>query len=146
MHNLNEGLKEELKTIYYEFEKYIKAHNMTFDISVDEGGYQSYFVPKDHADKIPALTDYIDIACDKNGVHMKTEKSKRGTQFTFSIAALNELEEDQYKSPTRKVLRDQSAFPSSFGPSKTFGGISKYNGTKRKKKLSENIDEALENL
>ncbi|MEM3097444.1 MAG: hypothetical protein QXU32_01825 [Nitrososphaerales archaeon] len=40
------------------------------------------------------------------------------------------LDEDQYKFATRKHLRQQSLYPSSFGPSRSFGGISGYNDKK----------------
>lgn len=46
--------------------------------------------------------------------------------------------EDQYKSPTRRMIQKQSAFRSSFGKTKSFGGVSKYNG---KGKYSETMDE-----
>ena len=91
----------------------------------------------------------MEIESDRNNIFMETRPSKRGTQFIFSVAALNELEEDQYKSPTRKYLRDQSMFPSSFDKSRTFGGISGYNGKKdkkRKKRLAERIDRELDEL
>lgn len=46
--------------------------------------------------------------------------------------------EDQYKSPTGKHRRDQSMWPSSFGPSKTYGGIStKAKGKGKTKKESD---------
>ena len=43
------------------------------------------------------------------------------------------MNEDQYKSPTRKLIRKQSAHPSSFAPSKSFGGISGYSKYSKKK-------------
>jgi hypothetical protein len=46
------------------------------------------------------------------------------------------LNEDQYKSPTRKLIRKQSSHPSSFAPSKSFGGIDGY-GKYSKKKMEE---------
>lgn len=45
--------------------------------------------------------------------------------------ALKHLTEDQYKSPTRKMIEKQTAFRSSFGPSKSFGGVG---GSKPKRK------------
>lgn len=39
------------------------------------------------------------------------------------------LTEDQYKFPSRKRKRDFSAYPSSFGKSKTFGGITESTGS-----------------
>ena len=47
------------------------------------------------------------------------------------------VSEDQYKSPSRKMVRDQSSFPSSFGKTKSFGGVG---GSKKNisyKRLSE---------
>jgi hypothetical protein len=43
------------------------------------------------------------------------------------------MNEDQYKSPTRKMIRKQSAHPSSFEPSKSFGGIDGYSKYSKKK-------------
>ena len=48
---------------------------------------------------------------------------------------INSMNEDQYKSPTRKLIRKQSAHPSSFAPSKSFGGVSGYG--KYAKKMDE---------
>lgn len=45
---------------------------------------------------------------------------------------LSSLNEDSLKYPTRKHLRDQSQFPSSFNPSKSHGGVSAYGSKKRK--------------
>lgn len=47
---------------------------------------------------------------------------------------IKDLFEDQYKSPNRKMIRKQSMFRSSFGPSKSFGGIKGYG-----KKVTEAI-------
>lgn len=47
---------------------------------------------------------------------------------------LQNLDEDQYKSPTRRMIRKQSAYPSSFGRSKSFGGVG---GDKYSKKMEE---------
>ena len=49
------------------------------------------------------------------------------------LEAQKYLVEDQYKSPTRKMIEKQTAFRSSFGPSKSFGGIG---GSKPKRKHS----------
>lgn len=45
--------------------------------------------------------------------------------------------EDQYKSPTRRMIRKQSAFPSSFGPSKSFGGVGGQDKYSKKEKATE---------
>jgi len=47
------------------------------------------------------------------------------------------LSEDQYKSPTRRMIQKQTAYRSSFGPSRSFGGISGYSRNKRKKHMKE---------
>jgi hypothetical protein len=39
--------------------------------------------------------------------------------------------EDQYKSPTRRMIQKQTAFRSSFNKSKSFGGVKKYIGESR---------------
>jgi hypothetical protein len=78
-------------------------------------------------------------------------KAKDASFEAKLIKALLEdpIEEDQYKSPTGKHRRDQSMFPSSFGPSRTFGG--RTDGKKTKKEdfnrklewlLNEELDEA----
>ena len=46
------------------------------------------------------------------------------------------LGEDQYKFSTRKHIRQQSLYPSSFGPSRSFGGVSGYNGNKNRTRRS----------
>lgn len=51
--------------------------------------------------------------------------------------------EDQYKSPTRKMVRKQSAFPSSFGPSKSFGGVGDQEEDKYSMGFSESLDAVL---
>jgi hypothetical protein len=47
------------------------------------------------------------------------------------------LNEDQYKSPTRRMIYRQSAFRSSFGPTRSFGGVTGYSRVRRKRKASE---------
>jgi len=54
-----------------------------------------------------------------------------------SVKPLVIASEDQYKSPNRKMIRDQSGFPSSFSKTKSFGGVG---GSKKNisyKRLSE---------
>lgn len=46
--------------------------------------------------------------------------------------------EDQYKSPTRRMIQKQSGFRSSFNKTKSFGGVSGYDG---KGKYSKTMDE-----
>ena len=72
-------------------------------------------------------------------------KAKEASFEEKLIKALLEdpIEEDQYKSPTGKHRRDQSAFPSSFGKSRTFGG--RTNGGNRKTK-KEDFVSRLENV
>lgn len=52
-------------------------------------------------------------------------------ESTIKAVDLNDLREDQYKWSSRKVIRKQSGFRSSFGPSKSFGGVSRYNGPRK---------------
>jgi hypothetical protein len=65
------------------------------------------------------------------------KKRSDGVLFTFGIKVIGEknIDEDQYKSPTRRHIQRQSFFRSSFAPTKSFGG--------RGGKLSKRIDEAL---
>ncbi len=44
---------------------------------------------------------------------------------------IKDLFEDQYKSPTRRMIQKQTAFRSSFNKSKSFGGVKKYIGESR---------------
>lgn len=45
--------------------------------------------------------------------------------------------EDQYKSPSRRMIQKQSSFRSSFGKTKSFGGVSGYNGKGKYPKTME---------
>jgi hypothetical protein len=54
-----------------------------------------------------------------------------------AIHEANKITEDQYKSPTRRHIRKQSSFPSSFRPSRSFGGVSGYGKYSKKKAMRE---------
>lgn len=50
------------------------------------------------------------------------------------LASENILNEDQYKSPNRRMIQKQTAYRSSFNPSVSYGGISTYSKSRKKKK------------
>lgn len=56
-----------------------------------------------------------------------------------------ELREDWFRSPTRRHIRRQSSFPQSYGPSKSFGGVSGYKKGKKvnESKFRKRLDESL---
>jgi hypothetical protein len=68
----------------------------------------------------------------------ESEENTAGPLSEEEIAFLKQVfEEDQYKVPTRRMIRKQSAWPSSFGPTRSFGGISRYNHKTGKKVVRE---------
>ncbi len=116
----NEELDDSLKKLYLEFDKFCAENGIEYSIDVDEHNKQAYRIIdqtniedlKKHVHELAAhLPITVDIDQDRN--------SNDGILFTFGIKAIID---DQYKSPTRKHTLDQSAFPSSFTKSKTFGG------------------------
>lgn len=70
--------------------------------------------PADASDKIIADIYVDDKAEDARGSL---------SQMAGKVFKRLGIKEDQYKHPTRKHHRDQSAFPSSFGKTKSFGGL-----------------------
>lgn len=66
----------------------------------------------------------------------------KAKKATFEEKLQRALEEDQYKSPTGKHRRGQSMYPSSFGRSRTFGGVT--NGPRRKKTKKEGFERNLD--
>jgi hypothetical protein len=83
----------------------------------------------------PAVIErHMNDSINTKWISMEVDNNDNGALFTFSIKTLGE---DQYKSPVRKHIRKQSSFRSSFGPSKSFGGIKGYSQRKLRKKLAE---------
>jgi len=119
------------------FDKFCRKNGIRYNIDNNEYDKQSYLVKLgDHA----ALKEHMDGILNKL-VIMDTGNRIDGTLFTFGVKVIGEktVDEDQYKSPTRRHIRRQSAFPSNFGQSKSFGGIKGYGRSSQKlnKKLSE---------
>lgn len=168
MHQLNdqifEGLNDDLKTVFHEFDNYCKKHGCFYDITSDEANEQGYVIK----DKkfFDDLNEFIQPLAQSLNVHLEVDKERRdGILFRFTPMAIadghwkanpktrsdysifanekdakkvrsgqtmyqkklseriDRLLEDQYKSPVSRHTRKQSAFPSSVGPSKSFGGI-----------------------
>ena len=123
MSDIDPRLLETFKT----FDALCRENGIRYYIGANEDNYQAYIVRLGDTSKI---TENLEI---NKLVTMRQGERNGETLFEFYIG------EDQYKSPTRKHIRDQTVFPSSFSPSKSFGGVSTYNKSsgKLKKKLSE---------
>lgn len=65
---------------------------------------------------------------------------------TIDIADVLVALEDQYKYATRSVLRDQAPWPSSFHPSRSFGGVSGYNKKSKKRNVKEDFAKQLDDV
>jgi len=124
-------LDPRLTEIFGVFESYCRSNSVRYNITINESNRQGYLVKLGDPDLVE---QYMGGKINKL-VAMEVDKyMPEGALFIFSTKVINE---DQYKSPTRSVLLKQSPFRSSFGLSKSFGGIDKYNGRSFKKKLSE---------
>ena len=128
----DEALDPRLLETFQVFDAFCREKGIRYTINGGEYDHQDYLVrlPGDHA----ILEQHMKGAISKM-IAMEVVPYQEGNLFTFSIKAIGE---DQYKSPTRKQIRKQSAFRSSFGPSRSFGGIKGYG--KLSKKLSEALD------
>ena len=138
-----EGLEESLKKVYEEFDKTAKRLGIRYSIVVDEHDLQGYEVKQFDPDKLDTLRDKVEAAAQKNGVVLNYGESHReGPLFTLSLGVIvdkkKKVSEDQYKFGNRKHTRDQSIFPSSFGPSVSYGGVGR--------KFKEDLDKTLESL
>ena len=113
------------------FDALCRENGIRYTIDANEDDYQAYSIRLGDPSKI---TENLDI--NTKWINVRRSDSPAGTLFEFSTKVFGE---DQYKSPTRKHVRDQTMWPSSFGPSKTFGGVGgRKPGTKKlKKKIAE---------
>lgn len=93
--------------------EWLEHHEILFDY-INENPDQ----PKDSSGKIVA-----DVYIDDRAVNARRDWDEIIGEV-LQILGIDEIKEDQYKSPTSRHTRKQSSFPSSFGPSKSFGGIS----------------------
>lgn len=76
--------------------------------------------------KHPKRTDYSPFANDKDAKKVAAGKTMYQTKKGFAErlgSALEAVGEGQYKSPTSKHTRSQSAFRSTFGKSRSYGGV-----------------------
>jgi len=98
-------------------------------IYTNEDDYQAYLVRLgDHSKIMESLKA-------NNWVEVRHSESQEGVLFEFFIKTIGE---DQYKSPTRRQIRRQSMFRSSFAPSRSYGGISGY-GKALRKRIAETL-------
>lgn len=129
---IDESLDPRLLETFQKFDAFCRENGVRYLINDGEYDHQEYLVTfGDHTVVEQHMKDSISkmVVMDVNNDYQE------GTIFTFGIKTIGE---DQYKSPTRKQIRKQSAFRSSFGPSRSFGGIKGYG--KLNKKLSEALN------
>ena len=127
---MNESLDPRLLTVFETFDSFCRQKGVRYGIESDEYYQQGYLIKLGD----PALVEsHMAGVINNKWIAMEIENREDGTLFSFGV---KHLSEDQYKSPTRKMIQKQSAFRSSFGPSRSFGGIGGYSG-KLHKKLAE---------
>ena len=137
---IGESIDPRLLEAFKIFDSFCRKNGVRYSIDSDEHNQQGYLVKLGDHD---ALREHMTSELNDKWVVMDTDNNRLdGTLFTFGIKVIGEKEivdEDQYKSPTKRHIRRQSAFPSTFGPSKSFGGIKGYGRSSQKlgKKLSE---------
>lgn len=101
--------------------EWLEHHEIPFDY-INENPDQ----PHDASGKIMA-----DVYIDDCAINARRDWDEIVDEV-LQVLNIDEIQEDQYKSPTSRHTRKQSPFPSSFGPSKSFGGISTRRNKKRK--------------
>jgi len=117
-----EGLHKKLKPVYREFDACCKDHNLFYSIDNDTSIEQGYLIKSQDTDVDPIIHRMHDFIYDKM-VFMDVDKNRRdGVLVSFKV---KNIEEDQYKNPTGTHRRRQSARPSSFNKSPSFGGVTK---------------------
>jgi hypothetical protein len=128
----NESLDPRLLEVFREFDAFCREKGVRYTINDGAHDHQEYLVTfGDHT----VVEQHMKDAISKMIVMEVDTRHQEGAIFAFGIKAIGE---DQYKSPTRKQIRKQSAFRSSFAPSRSFGGIQGYG--KLNKKLSEALN------
>ncbi len=128
-----DGIDPKLRPICSAFSQLCGELNIGYSIVEDEFDRQIYVVATDDE----RLIDQMRALVEENNAFMIIN----GKRMIF---ATEQLDEDQYKSPTRKWIRQQSAFPSSMGKSRTFGGVEGYNNSSNKyqKRKRRKMDES----
>lgn len=130
---LYEELNPALTAIAVAFDEYCAKNNIEYTIESDECNEQAYHVK---LDDVAPIKSNMDEACADHKVFMRVEEDKFGHLFLFR---LEPIQEDQYKHPTRRHLRSQSAFRSSFDKSKSFGGTNEGFETSLQRRLDEGV-------
>lgn len=126
-YKLYEDINPEIRAVAEIFDKYCAKNHIEYTVESDEHNEQGFHV---NIEDIGPIKSHMDEACADHKVTMKVEPDKFGNLFIFRLEPLQEIEEtsgsnlpeDQYKYASRKLIRTQSAFRSSFGKSKSFGG------------------------
>jgi hypothetical protein len=125
---MSDSLDPRLLEVFETFDAFCRKNSIRYRVEGNEYYQQGYSIRLGD----PALVEgHMRESINDKWIAMEIEERDEGVLFTFEV---KHLSEDQYKSPTRKMIRKQSAFRSSFGPSKSFGGIRGYN---LHKKLAE---------
>jgi hypothetical protein len=126
-YKLYEDINPDLRAVAERFDCYCQEKHIEYTIESDEHDEQGFHVKQDD---VNVLRNYMDEACADHKVVMTVQPDKFGNLFLFRLESLQEVEavdgenlpEDQYKYGSRKLIRAQSAYPSSFGKTKSFGG------------------------
>jgi hypothetical protein len=124
-----QGIDTRLLDAFMAFDATCRSLGIRYSIDTNDDDYQAYLVKLGDSSKI---TESLKVS---DWVNMNLTEDSEGTLFEFSIKTIGE---DQYKAPTRNRIRKQSMWPSSFGRSRSYGGVSGYSG-KLHKKISESL-------
>ncbi len=138
---IGESIDSRLLETFKIFDSFCRKNGVRYSIDSDEHNQQGYLVKLGDHD---ALREHMTLELSDKWVVMDTDNNRLdGTLFTFGIKVIGEktVKEDQYKSPTKSHIRRQSAFPSKFGPTQSFGGIKGYGRSSQR--LSAKLSEAL---
>jgi hypothetical protein len=126
---MSESIDPRLLEVFETFDSFCRQNGVRYRVENNAYYRQGYAIGLGD----PALVEsHMREAINDKWIEMEVEKHDSGALFVFGV---KHLSEDQYKFSTRKMIRKQSAFRSSIGPSRSFGGISGYK--KLHKKLAE---------
>ena len=122
---MSESIDPRLLEVFGAFDAFCRQNGIRYRVESNEYYRQGYVIGLGD----PSLVEnHMRKTINEKWIDMVVEDAL----FVFGV---RHLSEDQYKSPTRRMIQKQSAFRSSFGPSKSFGGVSGYK--KLHKKLAE---------
>lgn len=133
------GLHEHLRVPHGALHSFCKQHAEPYTVVLDKPEEQHYQVPLAFASK---LQQHLSDVCDERYVQCNLDKDE---QQEIGIIKLTLVSEDQYKSPTDVHVRRQSGYPSTFGPSKSHGGVDRTHYESLDRSFESALEEALKN-